>query len=538
MHGINNSGFEPPLTRARARALAQAGNHAGRSITLADTKEKQKLSLQDLASDTLSMIFCHLKLRDIRSLQKVSTRLRDVIEQDNALAKAWYRQFTSAHQQQLRMALSTKNKDQLRAWFESFTNNRALVESLTDRRSMRLYSPGLLFFTKAKLMSVCDTFELVTKATLDKTYKTHSSNSIIDPIRIRRNNRVHSAALSVDGRFLVTTNGDNTVKIYSHKPDGTWEKKTIIPHVREIKSAIFSSDGHHLVTASSGGTVTIYNLRCDETWEPNTIISHNGDIKSANFSANSRHVVTTSWNGTAKIHSRKDDGSWELTATLPHKTAGASAIFSIDGCHVLTTSDNTVKIHSQKDDGSWEEKDAIPHVGDVLSATFSAEGHYLVATGLEWKAKIYGQKADGSWKKNTTIQHWGIVRSARFSNDGRHLLITDNDNKVKIYGRKANGLWKKKATFFYESYGDWTLSATFSPEGRHMLTTACYDNTVKIIGQQDDGTWIEKATITHDDWISSATFNADGSQVVTSSRDGIVKITELRRKHSWSAVTE
>ncbi|WP_422452267.1 F-box protein [Endozoicomonas sp. ALC066] len=200
MHGINNSGFEPPLTRARARALALAGNHAGRSITLADKKEKQKLSLQDLASDTLSMIFCHLKLRDIRSLQKVSTRLRDVIKQDNALAKAWYRQFTSAHQQQLRMALSTKNKDQLRAWFESFSNNRALVESLTDRQPMSVYSPALLFFTRAELMSECETFELVTKAIIDKTYKANSATSLNDRIRIRRmkieSTRPHSVPMA------------------------------------------------------------------------------------------------------------------------------------------------------------------------------------------------------------------------------------------------------------------------------------------------------------------------------------------------------
>ncbi|WOG30263.1 F-box protein [Endozoicomonas sp. 8E] len=229
MHGINNSGFEPPLTRARARALALTGNNAGRTITLADTKAKQKLSLQDLASDTLSMIFCHLKLRDIRSLQKVCTRLRDLVKQDNALAKAWYRQFTPAHQHQLRMTISTKNKDQLHAWFKSFTNNKASAESLADRRPTSVYLPGLLFFTRAKLMSECDTFELLTKATIDKTYNTHSTDSIDDLIHIRRINRVNSAELSADGRYLVTANGDNTAKIYGHKPDGTWEKKPPFP---------------------------------------------------------------------------------------------------------------------------------------------------------------------------------------------------------------------------------------------------------------------------------------------------------------------
>ncbi|WP_422412800.1 hypothetical protein, partial [Endozoicomonas sp. ALB122] len=70
MHQINNdSVIKPPITQTQTLSLT--GNHAGRSITVTD-KEK-KSSFQDLTSDTLSLIFRHLKLRDIRSLQKVCT---------------------------------------------------------------------------------------------------------------------------------------------------------------------------------------------------------------------------------------------------------------------------------------------------------------------------------------------------------------------------------------------------------------------------------------------------------------------------------
>ncbi|WP_448217118.1 F-box/WD repeat-containing protein [Endozoicomonas sp. 2B-B] len=534
MHGINNDSVnEPQLPQVEALSLTPTGNHAGRSITVTD--EENKPSLQHLASETLSLIFRHLKLRDIRSLQKVCTRFRDLIKEDNVLAKAWFRQFSSAHQNQLRMAINRKDKHQLRAWFESFSNDQVLLESLTDRQPTSVYLASLLFFTRVEMMSQCKTFELVTKSTIDKTYKPNSATSEIDRLLMAGRSRVHSAALSADGRYLLTTNNDCSAKIYGCKADGTWEIKTIIRHYGHTRSAIFSPDGRHAVI-TSGAKAMIYDLGCNESWEQNTIIFHDHKIKSATFSTDSRHVLITSLANTAKIHSQTDDGSWQLTATLPRHNAFLSVIFSIDGCHSVTAcQDKTAKIYSQKGDGSWEPKDIISHDSVVELATFSADGCYVIIASADGKAKIYGKKCDGSWVENTVIQHGDYLNSATFSPDGRHVVTASDDHTVKIYGRKANDFWEEKATF---SYSGFVLSATFSPDGCHVVATILYSETAKIIGQQGDGSWSEKANIVHDASISSATFNADGSQVITVSQDGIVKITELRRNHLLSAVTE
>ncbi|WOG30291.1 F-box/WD40 repeat-containing protein [Endozoicomonas sp. 8E] len=520
MHGINNPPVTEPLpAQVQALSLTPTGNSAGRSITVPD-KEK-KSSFQDLTSDAMSLIFRHLKLRDIRRLQKVSTRLRDLIKEDNALAKAWYRQFSSIHQNQLRMTISRKDKNQLRAWFESFSNDKALLESLTDRQPTGAYLPALLFFTRAELMSNCETFELVTRATID------------DQSHVASANKVNSADLSVDGRYLVTANEDHTAKIYGLKANGIWEIKTTIPHDKWVDSAIFSPDSHNVLTVSFK-TAKIYDLACDESWEPNTTILHIGIIHSASFSTDSRHAVTTSWDKTGKIHSRKDDGSWQLTAIL--KNALFSANFSNDSCQVVTTCwDKMVRIHSQKADGSWEEKDSIPHSGRVISANFSPNDCYLVTASRDCRAKLFEKKSDGTWEENTLIQHSNGVKLATFSPDGSRLATANKDCMMKIYGRKADGSWEEETIIYHKNE---VTSVNFSPDGRHLVTTARQCKTAKIIGQQDNGSWLEKANIAHDDWISSATFSGDGSQVITSSEDGIVKITELRRNHLLSAVTE
>ncbi|WP_422452269.1 F-box/WD repeat-containing protein [Endozoicomonas sp. ALC066] len=472
MHEINNNSvIEPPSVQALS--LTPTGNHEGRSITEADEQEKQKLSLQDLDSDTLSMIFCHLKLRDIRSLQKVCTRLRDTIKENNALEKAWYRQFSSAQQNQLRMTISAKDKNQRREWLESFSNNKALVESLLDLQPTNIYLPALLFFARTELMSKCKTFELVTKATIDKTHEINPAISLQNPNANASLNKVKSAALSADGCYLATTNGDHRAKIYRQNPDKTWELETSFPHESNFQPAIFSPNSHHLVTVNRHCAAKIYNLGCDQSWEPKTTIVHNGYIRSATFSTDSQHLVTSSLDGKVKILSKKGEGSWKLSASFFYKNAIYSANFSTDGCYVVAAGkDKTLKIIGQKDAESWEEKDAIPHDGSIISATFSANGGSVVIVSPDRKAVIYEKKADGSWAKSGIIQHGDFINSTSFSPDGRHLVTASNDCKVKIYGKTANGFWKEKGTFFHKGR---VFSATFSPDGRHLVTTASYE---------------------------------------------------------------
>ncbi|WP_257274143.1 F-box/WD40 repeat-containing protein [Endozoicomonas sp. SESOKO4] len=266
MHGVdNNTRIAKPDSPIRQVQLERTSSciSAGRSVAVTDQEEKDRPSFQYFTVLSSSMIFSRLRLRDIVSLERVCTRLRNGIHQDNALAKAWYRRFPSPHQYQLRTAINTKNADQLRDWLKSFTNDQALVNSLADRKPERVYVPALFFFTKTKLMSECKTFKLVKTATIDEKIP------------------VKSARFSVDGRYLVTASCDDTAKIYLHKGAGTWEVIVIIPRVN---SAALSPDGHHVVTASNDGTAKIYRLTDDGFPEPLVSISHTDRVYSATFS--------------------------------------------------------------------------------------------------------------------------------------------------------------------------------------------------------------------------------------------------------------
>ncbi|WP_257279555.1 WD40 repeat domain-containing protein [Endozoicomonas sp. ISHI1] len=521
MHGIASNTTiaesDPPSSKQAKLKSASSCHSAGRSVALAEKEEKDKPSFQYLAVLSSSMIYSCLQLRDIASLERVCTRLRDGIKHDNALAKAWYRRFPSPLQYQLRTAINTKNVDQLREWFESFTNDQVLVKSLTDRRTDRVYMPALLFFTKTKLMSECKTFELDTTTINEKEF-------------------VNSANLSVDGRHLVTAGGDCSAIIYVHKADGSWEITTTIPHHFWVNSATFSPDGRRVVTASVDNTAKIYSLNTDGSWELTVTLVHEGIVESATFSADGLHVVTASADETAQIHSQKTDGSWELTAILFHSHIVNSANFSTNCRHVVTaSSDHTAQIHSLEADGSWKKAAVIFHKNCVNSASFSPDSRRVVTASDDNTAKIYVHKDDGAWEPEDTLSHTHCVNSANFSPDGRYVATASKDGSVRIY-KKANGSWKQKAIFFHR-YGFEAFSATFSPDGRHLVTTSG-EGTAKLIGQMADGSWSEKASVSHNGWIYSATFSADGRYVVTASNDKSVKITELRSNHSLLAVTE
>ncbi|WP_257276474.1 MULTISPECIES: F-box/WD40 repeat-containing protein [unclassified Endozoicomonas] len=522
MHRIDNIPIVegPASTPTQAQLPTPTTDSAGRSITVIGEEKMERPSLLSLSPS--SMIFRFLQLRDIYNIGLTCKRLQAAVREDNALAKAWYRQFSSAHQYQLRMSITAKDRNQIRDWLNPFTEDKALVESMANIRLESVHSPALLYFVRARLMSQCETFNLNTEAT------------------IHENNFINSAALSVDGRHLVTTNENHKAIIYGQEAiGGSWVIKTSIRNHSRVKPPTFSPDGQHLLSISCDLTVKIYSLGSDKSWALTVSLPHDGIVQSATFSSDGCHVITVCRDDTAKIHSRMDDGSWAVTATLSHEYIDSdqlrtdncdeiSATFSTDGNHlVITWGKHTATIYNQKPDGSWELEGIIPHRATINSVSFSPNGHYVVTASEDRTAKIFGRDSNGLWVEIANLDHEDSVNSATFSPDSRHMVTACDDGKVKIFYLNAHESWKENAIFkhYYSVF-----SATFGPDGHHIVT-ASEDCTAKVIGQATDGTWSEKASINHDDWVNTATFSADNRYVVTASWDGSVQITELQSNH-------
>ncbi|WP_257281728.1 F-box/WD repeat-containing protein [Endozoicomonas sp. ISHI1] len=558
----------PPTSPGRSQSEPPTVIGMGREVNASYPCES--LFLKKLPIEIKYKIIDYLDLPTVALLKRTCSGLYDVIEEGDVMAKAWYRWFSSAHQAQLKAVISTKDKDQISDWLGRFTNDKALIKSLVERRESDEF-PAIFYFTISELMSECKAFKLVEKGEISHDSEIRSAtfsgdgrhvvtmSTKVDDHTVKISGRdisgswgvktsffhtdlINSATFSPDCNHLVTASDDGTAKIYGHSADGSWKAKVTITHDSMVSSAIFSPGGTLVVTASYDNTAKIYGLEANGSWVPKAGISHDDSILSATFSADGRYLITTAGGAdSAKIHSQEDDGSWLETGSIPDISHVTFATFSHDGAHVLTIGkmpENDpmmfppssldfpymVKICGQKADGSWEAQADIRHSSWVISASFSPDSSHIVTASIGGTVKICGQKADESWEPKAIFFHKGLVTSATFSADGCHLVTASHDKTVKVYGLKAGGNWEEQVTIAHDAEVD---SAFFSADGRHVVT-ASRDKTAKIIGQQIDGSWVVKASISHQGEVNSASFSADCCHVVTASEDGTAKITEIR----------
>ncbi|WP_422473015.1 F-box/WD repeat-containing protein [Endozoicomonas sp. ALB032] len=494
-----NSGIDSPTPGQPQLEEASTVVSAGREVSVYMQNQSPFLCLP---YDTKSMIIRYLGFREITRLAKVCRHLRDLVENDKALERAWFRRFPSPHQYQLKAMITRKDEQQLRDWLAPFAD-KDTVESLLKQREST-YFPAQLLFTNSKLKSQCKKFKLV-----KKTEITHLE-------------RVNAATFSIDGRHLVTAS-DTTAKIFGQKANGSWELQGTISHNNWVTSASFSPDGRHVVTASLDHTAKIYGQEDDGSWKEKAIIPHIEQVTSATFSADGRRLMTVDPDHRVKFFGQGDNGSWELEETIYHTSQVNSVRFSVDESLLAIHDINAVvTIYGKVASGSWVEKATLQGI-QIAIADISADNCHVVTTSWDGSTKIYSQKTSASWQETACISHARWLTSANFSADCLHVVIASNDNTAKINGLQANGSWQEEANI---SHKNSVLSATFSADGR-LVVTASADGTAKVFALQTDGAWLEKATIRHKKGVLSADFSPDDRYVVTISDNYIARITEL-----------
>lgn len=108
---------------------------------------------------------------------------------------------------------------------------------------------------------------------------------------------IYSVAFSTDGRFVATSSGDNTAKIWDSKSGKAI--LTLSGHSERVTSVAFSPDGRQLVTGSDDKTAKIWNLESGKTVL--TLEGHTSWINSVAFSPDGQRLVTGSMDSKAKI---------------------------------------------------------------------------------------------------------------------------------------------------------------------------------------------------------------------------------------------
>lgn len=331
---------------------------------------------------------------------------------------------------------------------------------------------------------------------------------------------VDFATFSPDGKLVMTTSWDNTVRV--------WKAVTGQP-VGEplgeggaIVSASFDTEGRRVVMTDGGNTARVWAVATSQpVGEP---LRHEGEVVSASFSPDGHWIVTSSWDGTARL--------WEAATGLPvgeplrHEGEVASASFSASGRLVVT--------------GSWDKKlriweagtgrlvgKPLRNEGSVVSGSLTSNGHHVVTVeGTEariWEL-LTGRPA------SPPLHHDGLVYFASFSPDDQYVVTASADNTARLWEAVTGQLVGEPLR-----HEDRVVAASFSVDSRYVVT-ASWDKTVRV-WETATGLLVT-APLPHDNPAVSSSFSADGHRLVTAFGSNAAWVWELTKqpvdRPSWS----
>jgi WD40 repeat protein len=321
---------------------------------------------------------------------------------------------------------------------------------------------------------------------------------------------VRAAALSADGRWVVTASRDGTARVW--RADGTGVPRVLAEHSGEVLAVAFSPDGRRVVTASADRTARVWPV--EGGWGPEVLTGHMGEVVAVAFSPDGQRVVTASRDGTARVW--RADGAGLPVVLRGHEQGVVAAAFDPAGERVVTASrDGTARVW--RADGRGEPA-VLPHPGDVRAAVFCTDGTRVVTASVDGAVRVW--RAEGQAEPIQLRSDSGFVNAVAFSPDGGLVVSAHADGMVRLWRADGKGGEMRLAGHTGE-----ILTVAFSPDGRWVVT-ASRDGTARV--RRTDGEGQPADLLGHTDEVLSASFSSDGERVVTASRDGTARVWRWR----------
>ncbi|OWK39447.1 sterol desaturase family protein [Fimbriiglobus ruber] len=279
---------------------------------------------------------------------------------------------------------------------------------------------------------------------------------------------VTSVAVSADGRSILSGHEDGSIKLWDG--DGR-EKRSFPAHRLRVTGVAMTKDGSQLISAGADGIVKVWDA---DGHEKRTLWGHNGAVLSVAVTSDGRKIVSGGVDGSIKVWVA--EGNDEQTEM---KQAGAVTSIAIDdaGNGMIATGDVTqadAKGASRWDLRSQKAAYFQGHRDLVYATAVCPDGHLAATGGFDGQVKLWDTQTQ---KEVRSLAHAGRVYCVAFSGDGRLLASGGNDRTVRVW---------------------------------------------------DVATGQEVASLTsHTDAITGVAVTADGSRVVSCSRDGTIRTHTL-----------
>lgn len=309
---------------------------------------------------------------------------------------------------------------------------------------------------------------------------------------------VYSAVYSQDGKKILTSSGDLTVKIW----DAASAKllRNFGGHTPELNVLSTNPVGNSILTAGSDQIARIWDLR---TGKPSIILKgHWMRIVCGGFSSDGKTVVTGSDDNTARIWNTQ---TGKLLRTIPVRGMVYAAEFSSDGKKIITTSWSKSDIW---DSETGQHLYELVGDGRIYTGGYSPDGRFFLTYESSGNARLWNVETG---KLQNVFAQGDQINSGYFSPNGEKVITASSKGIVKVWDAKSG--WALLT--IKENYA--VRQAVFTPDGKRIITAS---DQLRV-WDSDTGNLLDSFRNSQRTAPSSLQFSYDGKKILAKTLEGV-----------------
>jgi WD40 repeat protein len=333
----------------------------------------------------------------------------------------------------------------------------------------------------------------------------------------------HAAAVTPDGRHVVSGSGDHTLRVWDL---ATGETKMILQgHTGEVYAVAVTPDGRHVVSGSGDHTLRVWDLAAGET--KMILRGHTDSVKAVAVAPDGRHLVSGSDDRTLRV--------WDLETgeikKVPHgpswwkdakrqwiaqsKTGVSAVVVTPDGRHAVGPDDKTLRVW---DLATGETKTTLGrHASEVNALAITPDGRRVISGSADGTLRVWDLATE---QTTMTLQsHAGKVNAVAITPDGRHVVSSSYDNTLRIWDL-ATG----ETTRTFQGHASSVSAVAVTPDGNRVVSGS-RDQTLRLWDLATEETKTALQGLTH--VVNAVAVTPDGRHVVSGSYDAMLRVWDL-----------
>ncbi|BAY98377.1 pentapeptide repeat-containing protein [Tolypothrix tenuis PCC 7101] len=346
----------------------------------------------------------------------------------------------------------------------------------------------------------------IVSSSRDNTVRLWDTNGKLLHILNGHTDSIRAVAFSSDSKYIVTGSDDKTLRLW----DTNGKLLHILNgHTNIVNTVAFSPNGKYIVSGSDDNTLRLWNISGQLL---HILKDHTDSIRAVAFSPDGKYIVSGSDDNTLRL--------WDISGQLLHILNGhtdsiRAVAFSPDGKHIVSGSeDSTLRL--------WDVNGQLlhtlnGHTEEVNTVAFSPDGKHIVSGSEDSTLRLWDTNGNLLYTFN---DHTGSVNAVAFSPDGKYIVSGSDDKTLKLWDTNGDLLYT------LDGHTGSVNAVAFSPDGKYIVSGS-EDKTLRLWDTNGD---LHYTLIDHTNIVNAVVFSPNGKYIVSDSSDNTLKLWNINGK--------